>query len=74
MQEKQYIQFVSDLKQQILQSRYRAAASANREMLLLYYDTGKRLSEKIKNEKWGAKVIEGIASDLQRELPGLKGF
>jgi predicted nuclease of restriction endonuclease-like (RecB) superfamily len=32
------------------------------------------LSEKIAAEKWGAKVIEQIASDLQRELPGLKGF
>ncbi len=69
-----YIQFVSDIKHQILQSRYRAASLANREMLLLYYETGKRLSEKIKQQNWGTKVIERIADDLQKELPGLRGF
>jgi predicted nuclease of restriction endonuclease-like (RecB) superfamily len=46
----------------------------NREQLLLYFLVGKRLSEKVTAEKWGAKVIEQIASDLQKELPGLRGF
>ena len=74
MIEKSYIQFISELKTQILQSRYRAASLANREMLLLYYYTGRQLSEKIKQENWGAKVIKNIATDLQKELPGLRGF
>jgi predicted nuclease of restriction endonuclease-like (RecB) superfamily len=46
----------------------------NREQLLLYFLVGKRLSEKVTAEKWGAKVIEQIAADLQKELPGLRGF
>jgi hypothetical protein len=33
---------------------------ANREQLLLYFKTGKMLSEKITVQKWGAKVIEQI--------------
>lgn len=32
------------------------------------------LSQKIEAEKWGAKVIEQISIDLQKQLPGLKGF
>ncbi|GGA99559.1 hypothetical protein GCM10011511_23600 [Puia dinghuensis] len=32
------------------------------------------LSEKIGAEKWGAKVLERIAEDLQKQLPGLRGF
>lgn len=43
-------------------------------MLLLYYGIGKRLSEKIASEKWGAKVIEKISLDIQQEFPGIKGF
>lgn len=74
MQEKDYIQFIADIKQNILQSRYKATSLANKEMLLLYYSTGKRLSEKIEKAKWGAKVIRNISSDLQNELPGLRGF
>ncbi len=72
--DKKYLQFVSDLKQSIVQSRYAAARLANKEQLLLYFKIGKMLSEKIASEKWGAKVIEQIAKDLQRELPGLRGF
>jgi predicted nuclease of restriction endonuclease-like (RecB) superfamily len=53
---------------------YQAARLANREQLLLYFKTGKMLTQKIEAEKWGAKVIEQISADLQKQLPGLKGF
>ncbi len=32
------------------------------------------LSEKVKAQKWGTKMLEQIAMDLQSNLPGLKGF
>ena len=32
------------------------------------------LSEKVAKEKWGAKVLEQISADLQKQLPGIKGF
>jgi predicted nuclease of restriction endonuclease-like (RecB) superfamily len=69
-----YIAFVGELKTQILRSRYNAARLINREMLLLYFAIGKRLSEKIAAEKWGAKVIQQISEDLQKAMPGLRGF
>jgi len=71
---KPYTQLIKDIKQHIIQSRYQAARLANRESLLLYYKTGKMLFEKITKEKWGAKVLEQIANDLQIQLPGLRGF
>lgn len=74
MTENNYLTFISEVKQQILQSRYQAARLVNREQLLLYFVVGKRLAEKVDTEKWGTKVIEQIAQDLQNELPGLKGF
>ncbi|ADB39421.1 PDDEXK nuclease domain-containing protein [Spirosoma linguale] len=72
--ETNYISFLQEVKGHILQSRYRAARLVNRELLLLYFAVGKRLSEKIAAEKWGAKVLEQISADLQKELPGLRGF
>lgn len=72
--DKGYVEFINDLKQKIVQSRYLTARLINREQLLLYFKTGKMLSEKITAEKWGAKVIEQLAADLQRELPGIRGF
>lgn len=72
--DKKYLVFINELKQSIVQSRYIAARLINREQLLLYYKVGRNLSEKIAAEKWGAKIIEQIGEDLQRELPGLRGF
>ena len=71
---RKYIAFIKELKQNIIQSRYAAARLVNKEQLVLYYITGKSLSEKIAAERWGNKVMEKIAVDLQNELPGLKGF
>lgn len=72
--DKNYLEFIQSLKLEIINSRYQAARLANREQLLLYYKTGKMLSEKVKAQKWGTKVLEQIAMDLQSNLPGLKGF
>ena len=72
--DKKYIQFITDLKSSIVQSRYAAARLANKEQLLLYLKTGKMLSERIAAEKWGSKILQQIADDLQRQLPGLRGF
>ena len=72
--DKNYMAFIQSIKTQIVQSRYAAARLANREQLLLYFRTGKMISDKIKAQKWGAKVLDHISADLQKELPGLKGF
>jgi predicted nuclease of restriction endonuclease-like (RecB) superfamily len=72
--DKSYMHFILSIKQQIVQSRYVAARLANREQLMLYFKTGLMISEKIKAQKWGAKVLDQISADLQKELPGLKGF
>jgi predicted nuclease of restriction endonuclease-like (RecB) superfamily len=72
--DQKYIAFVADLKRNIIQSRYIAARLANKEQLTLYYNTGKMLSEKIEAEEWGSKIVIQISEDLQKQLPGLKGF
>ncbi len=72
--DKTYVEFIRSIKRQIVQSRYAAARLANREQLLLYFRTGKMISDKIKAQKWGAKVLDQISADFQKELPRLKGF
>ncbi len=69
-----YIKFINELRQEILSSRLHAAKLVNKELLLLYYKVGKRISIKINEERWGAKVIANISLDLQKKLPGLRGF
>ncbi|MBO9593199.1 MAG: DUF1016 family protein [Niabella sp.] len=69
-----YKQTLKELKSMILASRYRAAALANKELLLLYFSVGKLISDKAKAQAWGTGVLEQVSKDLQSELPGLRGF
>lgn len=46
----------------------------NREQLSLYYGIGKYVSENSRNGYWGKNAIETISQQLQKELPGLRGF
>lgn len=69
-----YREAVKAIKEAILRSQYRAAASANKEQLSLYYGIGRYVSENSRTGFWGKGAIEQISSLLQKELPGLRGF
>lgn len=65
---------IIELKDAILKSRYQAARLVNRELIVLYFEIGRKISLTAKKEAWGSKVLEQIADALQNELPGLRGF
>lgn len=65
---------VKAIKAAILQSQYRAAKVVNREQLSLYFGVGKYVSDNSRKGFWGTGAIESISEQLQRELPGLRGF
>ena len=69
-----YSNDVKLIKNAILQSRYRAAQSSNKEQLLLYYSIGHYVSQNTRTGKWGTGAIEEISRQLQLELPGLRGY
>jgi hypothetical protein len=65
---------IIEIKNAILQGRYRAARMANGELLALYYGIGHYVSENTRSGKWGVGAIEAISKQLQSELSGLRGF
>jgi len=69
-----YNEAVTELKTAILQSQLRVAKAANTEMLSLYYAIGKYLSNHTRKDAWGTNAIEVISHNLQKSLPGLRGF
>ena len=70
----QYKDAVEAIKTAILQSQYEALKSVNRIQLALYFGVGKYLSIKTRKGTWGTSALKTISSQLQRELPGLRGF
>jgi len=71
---KSYTEAIKTIKQAILKSRYKAAMLANREMLMLYFGVGEYISKNSREGTWGTNAIEVISAQLQKELPGLRGF
>ena len=70
----EYIKAVKDIKQAILESRYRAARHVNKEVLALYYWVGSYVSVHSRVGAWNTNAIGVISKMLQQELPGLTGF
>lgn len=69
-----YLGAVEVIKTAILQAQYAAAKSANAQQLQLYFAVGGYVSANTRNGAWGSRALKSISEQLQRELPGLRGF
>ncbi len=69
-----YKQWISEIKEKIRSSQIKASLSVNSEMLKLYWDLGKSISEKLTTSNWGTKIVEKLSIDLKRTFPDFDGF
>ncbi len=69
-----YPQFLATLKRRVRQAQTRAALSASRELIALYWDIGREIVLRQEQEGWGKSVVDRLARDIQAAFPGIKGF
>ncbi len=69
-----FVTVVEALKARIREAQLRAALAVNRELLGLYWNIGRAISERVEAEAWGTRVVEHLADELQRSFPGVAGF
>ncbi len=69
-----YKAFLQGIKDRIRRTQIGAALAANRELILLYWDIGREILDRQREEGWGAKVVDQLAVDLHRAFPELKGL
>ena len=69
-----YASLLDDIKGRIRRAQTRAVLSANREMLMLYWDVGRIIQIRQDVEGWGSGVIPRLSRDLRNDLPKIKGF
>lgn len=65
---------VEAIKTAILQGQYEAANGVNRIQLAVYFAVGKYISANTRKGAWGTGAVKAISEQLQKELPGLRGF
>jgi predicted nuclease of restriction endonuclease-like (RecB) superfamily len=69
-----YDRFAEGIKQRIRAAQIKAAISANRELILLYWDIGRAIVDAQKNKGYGKRVVEMLSTDLRREFPAMSGL
>lgn len=69
-----YTKVFERLKADIQQTQLKAALAVTKELIMLYWRTGKVLLEMSVKGGWGAKTLERLTNDLEGEFPDVKGF
>ncbi|MBO5345971.1 MAG: DUF1016 domain-containing protein, partial [Paludibacteraceae bacterium] len=72
--DKDFKQWVSDLKNDIRRSQIRAMVKVNSDMLRLYWRMGADICEKQKTTSWGDGWLNELSRELMAEFPEMKGF
>jgi predicted nuclease of restriction endonuclease-like (RecB) superfamily len=69
-----YVEFVTELKQRIASARLHAARAVSRDLILLYWDIGRGIVERQEKLGWGESVVDELSADLQESFPSVSGF
>jgi predicted nuclease of restriction endonuclease-like (RecB) superfamily len=69
-----YVEVLAGVKQLIADSRHRALATVNRELVCLYWQIGYVIVQQQEKANWGDAVVEQLATDLRLEFPDMKGL
>lgn len=72
--DKEYIDWIHDLKARIRAAQLKASIAVNEELIRLYWDIGQSIVEKQNQFGWGSKIVDQMAKDLKLELPDSNGF
>ncbi|MCL2142350.1 MAG: PDDEXK nuclease domain-containing protein [Methanimicrococcus sp.] len=69
-----YGPFIKEIKDLIYRRQYEAMKHVNKELIQLYWEIGKEIDCKQREQGWGKYVVEILAKELQKEFPGVQGF
>ncbi len=70
---KSQLHFIAEIKNKIRQAQYEALKAVNVQLINLYWDLGKAISEK-QALGWGKAIVPTLSKELQKEFPTLSGF
>lgn len=69
-----YAQLLAEVKERVRSAQYAALKAVNTELVGLYWDLGRMIVERQAGQTWGKAIVQKLATDLQKEFPGVSGF
>ncbi|MCZ2355288.1 MAG: DUF1016 N-terminal domain-containing protein [Bacteroidia bacterium] len=58
----------------ITEARNRVYSKANSELVLLYFNVGKVVSDRVNSGKWGENIVQQLSDFILSRVPNLCGF
>ena len=72
--DKEYIEWLKELKARYRRSQAKAAFRANTAMLEFYWSLGRDIIQRKAESKWGSGFFNQLSLDMRATFPGEKGF
>ena len=72
--DRDYINWLQDIKQRFRNAQLKAVVRVNTEMLQFYWSVGRDMHNMHIEERWGESVVKQFALDMRNEFPGEQGF
>ena len=72
--DKEYVEWLSDVKTRFRQCQIKASIRVNTTMLELYWSIGRDLVALRAEERWGTGVVKQFALDMRQAFPDANGF
>src|SRR5438477_7731197 len=69
-----YAVLLAAIKERVRSAQYEALKAVNKELLALYWDIGRLITERQAAGLHGDAIVKRLAADLQGEFPGVAGF
>jgi hypothetical protein len=70
----EYARLLAEVKERVRAAQYAAFRAVNKELVALYWDIGRMISERQIAGVHGDAVVEQLAADLRVEFPAVGGF
>ncbi len=64
----------TEIQQLINRAKAKAFNAVNTELISLYWEIGKYISNKIANQEWGKGIVKNLSDYLTKNEPEIKGF
>ena len=72
--DKDYTDFIIQIKNKIRNSQYEAMKAVNKALISLYWGIGEEIYNQQQEKGWGKSIVEVLAKEIKKDFPDVQGF
>ena len=72
--DKDYTDFIIEIKNKIRNSQYEAMKAVNKALISLYWGIGEEIYNQQQEKGLGKSIVEVLAKEIKKDFPDVQGF